>query len=350
MAEKVSFKEKVQSLNVKKVIKVITFLFGFVLIVFISFFDAIFDFVHFDWQRWAADTAVLVGIMIFGILMGNSIGDDFQKEKVGGLYQNNCNTYNDTLALVEPIKIYFSQFWLWYKQRKLVEKKIEYLIDNQFDMRVASVIVKNIELEDLVVGKLIVDETKPTEKIYIKKIKDKDFLFKKVSEEKAQLIRDTFSFVLDTYGDSYYLSLYDDGDMKVNEAEKAKAIARKIQRDKRNNFLIKISSSLVISIVWSALTINEFVSDGGDGAMRKAWLNLLSRITALITSFVSGYATSIVNVRDKARAIENKTHILNEFKVSYEKELFVPETYEQMIEREYQEQLELIKESCVNTQ
>lgn len=327
-------------MNIKKMIKIATFIMGFTLIVFISFFDMIFDFVNFDWQRWAADTAVLVGIMIFGILMGNSIGTDIQKEKIEGLYQNNCAKYNEIALQIEAIKIYFSQFWLWYKARKLIEKKIEYLVDNQFDIRVATTIIKTVEKEDLVVGKLIYDETKPNEKIYVKELKDSVVKYKKLDQEKAQLVLDTFNFVLDTYGESYYLSLYDDGDTKVNEAEKAKAIARKIQRDKRNNFIMKIGSSLVISIVWSALTINEFISEGGEGAMRRAWLNLLSRITALITSFVSGYATSVVNVKDQARAIENKTSILKEYKKSYDEKLFIPESYEEMIERELREQEE----------
>lgn len=348
-----NIKEKLKGLNVKKTIKLVTLIFGLSLIIFISFFDMIFDFVNFDWKTWSANTSILVGIMIFGIMMGVSIGEDFQKEKieyddkgnlVGGLYQVNCVKYNEALLAVENIKIYFSQFWLWYKAKKLKEKKIEYLVDNQFDIRVATMIINNIEKEDLVVGKLIFDENDPNCKIYVKVVKDKEIKFKKLEQEKAYIVLQTFDFILDTYGDSYYLSLYDEGIMKVNEAEKGRAIANKIKRDKRNNFLIKISSSLVISIVWSALTIEEFVSEGGEGAVKRAWLNLLSRITALITSFVSGYATSIVNVKDQSIAVENKVNILKEFRVSYDNEMFVPETYDQMIERELKEQEEWEKQ------
>ena len=96
---------------------------------------------------------------------------------------------------------------------------------------------------------------------------------------------------------------------------------------------------MIISIVWTALTIKEFV-DGEDSA-RKAWLNLISRIFALITSFVSGYTTAVVNVRDQARAIENKTNILHDFQTAYDNKEFRIETYEEMIEREYQEQLSI---------
>lgn len=328
-------KDKLKSINIKKAIKASTILVGLILVVFISFFNATFDFSNFNWYEWLANSSILVGIMIFGILMGNSTGTDIQQEKVGGLYQNNCIQYNEILVQIESIKIYFSQFWLWYKEQKLIEKKVDYLIDNQFDMRVAKVIIKNIEKEDCVVDKLGYNLANHNDKIYVKN----GVKIKKLDNEKLEIVKKTFSFVLDTYGDSYYLSLYDDGDSKVNEAEKGKKIAEKIARDKRRSFGLKISSSLIISIVWGALTIYDLMGSGDD-AVKKAWLNLISRVSALITSYLSGFSTSVVNVRDKARAIENKTNILKYFKSSYDNKSFIPETYEEMIEREYKEQQE----------
>ena len=140
-------KDKLKSINIKKAIKASTILIGLILVVFISFFNATFDFSNFNWYEWLANSSILVGIMIFGILMGNSTGTDIQQEKIGGLYQNNCIQYNEILVQIESIKIYFSQFWLWYKEQKLIEKKVDFLIDNQFDMRVAKVIIKNINDE-----------------------------------------------------------------------------------------------------------------------------------------------------------------------------------------------------------
>ena len=338
--------EKLKNLNVKKLIKIITTTIGFILIVFMSFFDAIFDFLHFDWFRWLANSSILVGIMIFGLLMGNSIGSDNQKEKVkynekgelvGGRYQVACNQYNEIRLEIECIKYYFSQFWLWFKQRKLFEKKVDYLLDNQFDTRVASIIVKNIEKDDLEIGKLQLDPTKPHEKIYVKN----GIKIKKLNEQEIEILKGLFEIKLDTFGETYYLHLFDNGENKTNEAEIGKKIAYKIKRDKRVGMILKITSSLIISIVWSALTIKEF-TDGGDvSARQRAWLNLLSRLTALITSFVSGYSTSVVNVKDQALAIDNKVSILKEFKNCYENKIFIPETYEEMIERELKEQQEI---------
>ena len=325
-----NLKEKLASLDLKRIIKASTLLVGLILIVFISFFNATFDFTNFNWGEWAANSSILVGIMIFGILMGTSTGTDIQQDKVGGRYQNACNSYNEISLAIENIRIYFSQFWLWYKERKLVEKKIDYL----FDGRVAKIIIHNIEKEDLENGKLLYNLAEPLEKIYVKN----GIKIKKLDIDKIEIVKKTFDIKLDTYGDSYYLSLFDDDDSsRVNEAEKGKKINEKIHKDKRRNGLLKITSSLIISVAWGALTIYELTS-GGEDAVRKAWLNLLSRLSALITSYLSGYSTSVINVRDKASAIENKVDILKTFKSTYDNKLFVPETYEQMIEREYLEQ------------
>lgn len=316
--------------NTRNTIKLATIVSGFIFIVFISFYNAKFDFANMDWYEWAANSSILVGIMIFGILMGTSVGTDLQKEKENGLFQKNCALYMETVAIVESIKIYFSQFWIKYKERKLIEKKINFLIDNQFDGKVAKIIVTNIEKEDCVAGGLLYTGE---EKIFVKN----GIKIRKLPEDRLEIVKKIFDIKLETCADSYYLSLYDDGDDKINEAELGKRINEKIARDRRNSFIIKIVSSLVISIVMSAITIYDFTEGSGDEGRKKAWMNLLSRISALVTSFVSGYSTSVINVRDQARAIENKVNILKEFKVEYDNGTFIPETYEEMIEREFQE-------------
>lgn len=342
MAKFDEFGAKIKSIEIKKVVKTLALLFGIILIIFISFFDAKFDFTHIDWERWIARTTVLVGIMIFGILMGNSTGSDIQKEKTNGLFQQKCVEYNAIRELVKPIEDFFSSWWLFFKERKLIEKKIDYLIDNQIDMRLAKQMVKVLEKDDFVVGKMIYDPSKEHEKIYVKTLDSgEEIKFKKIKQEQANIVIKTFEFSLDTYGESYYLSLYDYGDLKTNDAELGKKLAKKIQRDKRNALTLKIISSLIISIAWSALTVYDFISEGGESAIKQAWLNLFSRITALVTSYISGFSTSVVNVRDQARAIENKSKILSSFKHDIGTKVFIPESYDEEIEREYQEQLAL---------
>lgn len=338
--EEQNFIERIKSLNLRKVIKVATIVVGAGLIIFISFFSISFDFANFKWGDWLANSSILVGIMIFGILMGTSIGTDNQKEKKDGDFQKAVDEYDVIRLAIDTIKIYFSQFWLWYKQKKLIEKKINYLVDREFKVVDAKKIIANIDNSDLVVGKLLFDENKAKETVYSKN----DVLLWKLDKEHIEIVKKALELKLNTMEDAYYLTAYDDGQTQTNEAELGKAIQKKIDRDKRTGFAFKIVSSLVISIIWSAFTIKDFVSGGGDEAVQKAWLNLFSRISALITSFVSGYSTSVINVRDQTRAIKNKTSILKEFEQSYNEKLFFVETDDERINKAYQEQLALEQE------
>ena len=340
MAKVNEFGEKIKSLDIKKVVKTLTMLFGIILIVVLSLFDINFDFTNIDWERWAAKTTVLIGIMIFGILMGISTGSDIQKERVGGLYQLKCKEYNEIRLVIKPIEDFFSAWWLYFKEKKLVEKKIDYLIDMQVDMRIAKIMVKHLDKDDFVVGKMIYDPSKPYEKIYVKELDNGEQIkFKKIKQEESEEYKKIFAFKLDTYGESYYLSLYDYGDIKTNDAELGKKLTKKIKKDRRNSMILRIVLSTVISIVWSAMTIYDF-TEGDPMAAKRAWVNLLTRFVSLITSYISGFSTSVVNVRDQARAIENKAQILSNFNNDITNKRFVPESYEEMIEREYQEQLE----------
>lgn len=340
MAKLNEFGEKIKSIDIKKVIKTLTMLFGIILIVVLSLFDVNFDFTNIDWQRWAAKTTVLIGIMIFGILMGISTGSDIQKERVNGLYQTKCREYNEIRETIRPIVDFFSSWWLYFKERKLVEKKIDYLIDLQVDMRLAKLMVKHLDKDDFVVGKMIFDPNREYEKIYVKELENGEVIkFKKIKQEESEEYIKIFNFKLDTYNESYYMSLYDYGDIKANDAELGKKLAQKIKKDRRNAMIMRIVLSTVISIVWSAMTIYDF-TEGDPMAAKRAWVNLLTRFVSLVTSYISGYSTSVINVRDQARAIENKTQILTNFNNDITSKRFVPESYEEMIEREYQEQLE----------
>ena len=335
-------KAQEKGITTKKLIKGGAVFFGFVLIIFMSFFDAIIDPSKLALSTWLTNSLTVLAIMVFGIFMGESVGQDKQQEKVGGLYQNSCTDYIAMRESIRAIDTFFSQWWLKHKERRLREKKIDYLVSNQFDTRVAEAIVRKIEKSDLVVGKLIIDESKPFEKIYIKVDDDnKETKFKKLDNEQAELVKRIFLITLDTFECDYYLSLFDE-DLSTIDVEKGKKIAKRITKTKVVKKATKIISSLAISAVWGMITIREFISGEGadaDAQRKAAWLNLLSRMTSLITSFASGYSTSVINVKLQSRAIQNKTDILTLYKNEYELKLFTPETYEQMIEREYQEQL-----------
>ena len=346
-------KAQEKGITTKKLIKGGAVFFGFALIIFMTFFDAIIDPSKLNLSTWLTNSLTVLAIMVFGILMGESVGQDTQQEKVNGLYQNACNDYLAIRECIREIDTFFSQWWIKHKERRLREKKVDYLVSNQFDTQVANAIVKHIEKSDLVKGKLLFDENKQYEKIYLKETENGDKIpFKKLDSEQLEIVKNIFTIKLDTFEPDYYLSLFDE-DLSTNDVEKGKKIANRITKTKIVKKATKIIGSLAISAVWGMLTIREFIDSGGvnaDAQRKAAWLNLISRITSLITSFASGYSTSVINVKLQSRAIQNKTDILTLYKNETEKKLFVPETYEQMIERELEEQERYEKEHTVETE
>lgn len=325
----------------KKVIKVTTLIMGLALIAFMTISNAIIDPEHLNFFTWLTNSLILVGIMVFGLLMGESIGEDEQKDKVGGMYQNSINEFKAIEMQIKAISIYFSQFFIWFKAREIKTEKIDYLMDNEIDGRWAKICVEYLEKDDFQVGKFIIDETKPNEKIYLKTLENGNQVkIHRATQKEADIIKKMFDVKVETYGYAYYLT-YADNEIKGGKLKKAVPLNKKIKHDKRFKRIIKIVSTLFISLIWGMLTTQEFTSDA---AKKQAWFLLISRITSLITSFVSGWSSAVLSVKTQSQIIKNKADVLQEFKDATDLKLFEPETYDQMIEREYNEQKALDSE------
>lgn len=325
-----------KNITKKKIIKAATIVCGLGLIVFMTVSNAIIDPEHLDFFNWLSNSLIIIAIMVFGLLMGESLGEDEQKDKINGLYQTSINEYKAIEKLVKNYLIYFSQFFIWFKEKELKIEKVDFLMDNEIDGRWAKQCVDFLEKSDFEVGKFIIDESNPNEKIYLKKLSNgKEIKIHKATKEEAKIIIKMFEVKIETYGYSYYLT-YTKTEIKGGKLKKAVPLNKKINRDKLFNRTLKIISALFISLIWGMLTTREFTS----GEQKKqAWFLLLSRVLALFTSIVSGWTSAVISVKDQAQIIKNKADILQEFYDSMENKIFIPETYDQMIEREYNEQI-----------
>ena len=325
-----------KNLTKKKVIKVTTIAMVVALIVFSTISNAIIDPEHLNFFKWFTNSLILVAIMVFGLFMGESIGEDEQKERKFGLYQESIHNYEGAYKLIENIRIYFSTFFLWYKDREIRQAKIDYLMDNEIDGRWAKICVDKLEKSDFVVGKFILDDTKPKEKLYIKTMPNGDIVkIHKASQAEADKIIKMFDVKIETYGYAYYLS-YTENKIRGGNLRKAVPLNKRLHNNKIFNRVLKIVSTLFISLVWGMLTVQEFSS----GAERlQAWFLLISRITCLVSSIISGWTSAVISVKIQSNIINNKRDVLLDFKDSVDKGLFVPETYDEMVEREYQEQI-----------
>lgn len=317
---------KKRNINVKKVIKLVTILVGLVLIVLMTITNITFDLKNFNWTDWVTNALVLTGIMVFGLLMGESVGNDTQTTRINGMYQHNLGIYQDTLQAVKEYEVYFPQFYSWFKEEHAKQKRIDYLVDNGFDLAHAKNIV-------LYLSSTEVDEL--THRLIKKTTEGKDVYIRKITERQKQYVNNVFSdkLKLETPSYSYYLSAFSTSNRK-DILEQPYQYEKDILLNKRFSRAWKILFSLFISLVWATMTVQNFV-DGNDA---QAWLNLVSRLTAFCTSFVAGWGSSVVDVKIRANAIDNKTKILQYFLTSLEKKDFMPKAYEDTAKEEYEEQ------------
>lgn len=320
-----SLKEKLKNIDLKKAIKGFTLIWGLILIVIMTVVNLAIDPSKIDFWIWLSSTLILIGIMVFGLLMGESIGADKQLEKVGGLFQRNLKAYNDKSKWLEPIIIFFSQFFHWFKKRELLNKKINYLINHDIDGSIVENVIRYIKIEHLKdLQEHAISFTKNDEKIYIEKQNAEQIeAIKHVLEGKVKI---------DSPNPSYYLNAFENSNCPT-ELEISKQIDKEIKFNKGFNRAIKIIISIFISLIWATLTVKDFM----DAADAQAWVNLVSRITALFTSLLSGWASSIIDVKLRAKKLKNKYNILVRFESAFNSREFIPENANELAKKHYEE-------------
>lgn len=332
------FAQKVKkNFTMKKAIKALTIVGGLLLIVFMTVVNVTLDPRKIDLKTYATNAMIMVGIMVFGLVMGESVGEDRQTEKGGGLYQTNLGLYYEAKEAISPIEIYFEQFYIWFKEKQTYSKRIDFLVNNGFDHLWAKAIIDCAELSD--VDKLTKETLcyeKNGKKVYVKRI----------APEQAEAVRKALngSIRIDAPSYAYYLSAHSHANKKYL-LEQQKEIDRAIKLNKGASRGLKIITSLAISAIWAMVTVQDFM----DGNNAQAWLNLVSRITSFVTSFSSGWGTSVVNVKLMAQMLENKASVLKYFKDCTDKKEFTPKTYEEEAQAIWEQEEKAREETKANT-
>lgn len=334
-------KDKLKKIDLKKVVKGFSILWFLGLIILMTIAHVGFK-EDFKFTDWLSDTLILVGIMVFGLLMGESVGCDKQLEKVNGLYQNSLMSYNTFVEEIKDILIYFIQFFQWFMANELFDKKVNYLVMNNIEISKAKSIVKYCTVSDLfnLADHTIEKEDLEGNKIYIRPIdKLQVEAVKEVLEGKI---------ALDVSNPNYYLSAFSKSNSK-SVLEVGKQLDREIRFNKTSNRVLKIVVSLVVSLIFSLLTTKEFMK-GNDV---QAWVNLVFRIAALLTSLLSGWMSSVIEVKLRAEKLINKLKVLTLFKNAMDKKIFVPLSESELAKKEYddyQKKLEEEKKNIIITE
>lgn len=281
----------------------------------------------FDWLKWLGNAMILFGISVFGLFMGESMGVDMQKEKVGGLYQKSLFDYNTFRDAVDSIIIYFGLFYDWIVPQRLESKQTNFLIMNDVSHKKAKNIVKYCtinDLEDLKNGA-------------IKKVDEKgnEVFIDQLAQHEIEPVTEVLNghVKLELSGTAYYLQAFAESSQR-DTLEQGEVYKRARAYNRRSNRIIRLVSGAFISLALGILTVNDFMR-GNDG---QAWMNLVTRITNLVTALFSGWLSGANDVKLEANAIANKTDILKLFKSAHDKHLFELYDEDEKAKEHYQKQ------------
>ena len=338
----IQYIENIKKVDVKHLVKVFTLIWGLVLIVLMTITNVGIN-KDFNFIDWLGRSLIIFGIMVFGLLMGETSGKDKQMKKPDGLYQRNLKQYDDFNHFLSENGeiIYFNQFYSWLLPQELVEKKIEYLIVMGVEPKKAEKIVKYCSKRDL--GAL---------KEHILEVKDENgkvvTVIRQLEEYEIEPVTEILDgkILLNAANANYFLSAFEEGKINSRLVEEGRAYEKERGRNRRTNRAIKITTSLAISLGWGVLTVYDFAS----GEDTQAWVNLVSRITALFTSFFSGWLSSVIDVKLQAQIIESKYKMLVLFHTYLVKRIFIPKSEEELVKEElkaYHEAQEEAKKNIV---
>ncbi len=312
-------KTKTKNINLKGAIRAFTLILVTVLIVFVTVAQIGLDPTKFNFYTWISNIILLVSFAIFGMIMGESMGSDKQQQKANGLYQTSLKEFNKQNELIQPIALYFGDFLSWFTERETYNKRLDYLLN-----------------QGLVDGKQILKYVKEDDLQELSQhpLKFDDAIIRKKTPEQIEKIKKAIdgSIRIQTYGVAYYMNALENCSYK-SELDLATKLNRDIKLNKHFNRTMKIISMIVFSVIWSMLTVSEFMK--GDDVT--AWLNLISRLTTLFLNIFGGWLTATIDTKIRARMIINKTKVLKLFQIAYESKEFTPEIYSDKARKEYEE-------------
>ena len=324
--KKKKISEKIKDINFKKFARGFAVVWMLLFIIVMTITNVGID-ETFNWIKWLGNAMILFGITVFGLLIGESMGTDMQKEKVDGLYQKNLVEYNIFREAIDSLIIYFPLFYDWITPQRLESKQINFLIMNDVKPIKAKRIVKYCTDADMFALK---SET-------IKKIDEngKEIFIDKLSDHEVAPVEEVLigHIKLELSGPAYYLQAFAESSLR-DMFEQGEAYKKARKYNKHSSRIIRLVSGFVISLGLGILAVNDFMN----GNSAQAWMNLVTRIANLFTALFSGWLSGANDVKLEAGAIGNKTDILKLFKSAYDKHLFTLYDEDEIAKQNYERQ------------
>lgn len=279
--------------------------------------------------NWLANCLILVGIEVPSMLLMESMSKDYYKGKEGGLYQARLSEFIRVKEeKVEPLQKYLSDYFVWKIPLENIKNRTEFLIVSGVKSQEAKYIARHCDISDL--------PLLPNETLKKKDESGNDIYIMKVPAEYMPAVEYALKGGVDVKDTDFTQYVYtdDENEACMSILDACHAINKSIARIKVQKRLVKIVSVVIFSAVWT-MFIFEKASDGM-GEMQ-VWMNLLSRLLAMVTGAAAGWGTSAEVVKQLSKRLETKTSVLKMFVSDIEDGSFVPESYDEKAKKDYED-------------
>lgn len=329
-----------RKISPKKALYLFSVLFMLALIIVMTFGMWVFDPTHMDWKHWSANTLILVGIQIPSIVIGELMSKDRAESDPSGKYQASLRRFKDTeegvirdsesgstrrIKGMKDIKQYFSQFFYQYKRSENFKKKVDFLESKEIPCEIAERIVRYYKPSDVdsMTKGLSVKTDKEGKEIPESQIDQ-------IPEGQIEYVRQVLEGRLDIQESSaaYYYSADSSKGSNLSILEKGPAIAKERERFVNRSRLMKIGSQVFFSAVFAALVIDAVA----DPDNLSTWVNLISRLSAMVGGLVSGWMTSVTSVKMEASEVDAKCDVRETYLLSYASGDFKPKSLDEELD------------------
>ena len=295
------------------------------LIIILSVTGATFDKEQIKNISFWIEFAILAGLCIYGMILGQQTGDDMARNNPDGAFRVSLKKFGVVFNKIDSLMLfaYFDSWLESFRQRK-IRKKIESILK---DNGIHQMEVLDLDLNDLDLLASPFKKVWPDGKItyFLTYNREQIELIKYCMEGRVKVSKLPRTFFVN--------ALYQSGkDMWESAAKSGKKKSAYLSL----NYLYRIAILLSMCILSAGLSPGTY--ENGQAAV---WLSLGKRIFCVISAFVWGIFVGFEIVKIDISYLDFKTDILNNYYQECELKIYIPKNLEEKAKEIYEDQKEV---------
>lgn len=303
-----------KKLNRKTFLTGISVLFAIIIIIITSVLNAGLNPDNWNSTEFLSNLIITIAIGIFGVILGQGMGDNYFRTNEKGLFVSTYNSYN---TMRTKINVHIDKFEDWNKRlyaKEYYQKCVRYL-KNNYGIKQAELILELDKNQVLLLEQPRFFETSKGKTAFNSLTKEQIKAARKVLTGKIKM-----KYV----HDSYFLNAY-----SKNKTQSMYEIASEQSKKQRQKYLSLMFYRVMVIIVFGFIMSGLVIDTQDPGGFNQAMINLISRLFTLFTSLAFGTLVASDLIKDECIYLDYKTTMLERFLIDVETNKFTAKSEEE---------------------